>query len=116
MKTTRYHDLAFLETARDKVKSDKLKKRLNALLSDVYEQSKDAVLERARVQLVDLIKQKLLTDDEFKLAKIDQKIRKLRDKVQNYVRSPGFISKQLKTINKVSPKEAQIKHKKLQRK
>jgi hypothetical protein len=115
MKTTRYHDLAFLETARDKTDSEKLKRKLDALLIDVYEQSKDGFLEKARVKLEGLIKRKLTTTDKFENAKIDAQVKKLRERVEAYAKSPAYINRQLKKINKVSSKEAEVKYKKLTR-
>lgn len=89
MKNTRNNDLGVLEEARDQATSDNQKKHLQAILENVYEQSKDTFLEKMRVQLEDAIKR----GDHMEMERI-------RKKVQDYARSPVYIKETLKKIKK----------------
>lgn len=89
MTNTRNNDLGVLEEARDQAQTERGKKHIQAILENVYEQSKDPVLESMRVQLEDAIKR----GDHIKMAKI-------RKKVQDYAKSPAYMKNILKKVKK----------------
>jgi hypothetical protein len=91
MKNTRTNDLGMLEDARDNMPSLEGRMHLQAILENVYEQSKDPFLEKMRIQLTDAMKQ----NDHVKLNEI-------RTKIQGYAKSPTHIKNIAKKIHKAT--------------
>jgi len=96
MKNTRTYDLAELEQARDEAPTLDVRKNLTALLESVYEQSKDAQLEKYKKQLMNAIR-----------AGNMKEINRIRDGVIAYTSSTNFTRNLYGKMNRISNKTAE---------
>lgn len=84
---TRKLDLEIIDHSRELVKTEEGKRHRDALLALIYEQSKDAVLEKMRVQLMSAFK----NGDTEKVSEIEKKIKK-------YANTPAFRKKMAESV------------------
>lgn len=112
---TRNHDLAILESARDA--SDSAREHRTSLIESVYEQSKDPILEKMRLNLQHWIIKGLEAVPEGEFPTIRQKmdmaeaeinIERLEKQIKEYTSSEEFQVKIASKIAKTSETEAEI--------
>lgn len=116
MNTTRDIDLADIEEYRDSAQTKEQRDQREALLLNVWYQSKDVVLEASRRELESLLKQyfnAVEKDNLMQMSEYQLKIEKLRGKIQSYVSSDAYREKMAQMIQKYSHSEAEKMYKKL---
>lgn len=89
MKNTRSEDLDILDYARELMVTDKEKRAMNTNLAIAHFMSKDATLEKARIQLIDALKR-----GDIKL------INKLEKDVKRYANTQTFRKNLAQHVNK----------------
>jgi hypothetical protein len=94
---TREPDLDLLDEARRGAQTEWGKTHREALLAAVYEASKDAWLEKMRMQLIDALKY-------GELKRMDE----IRQKIQAYASTPSFRKRIAQKIAKISEREAGV--------
>lgn len=111
---TRNTDLAALETQRD-IAVDR--EHYQALLESVYEQSKDAFLERKRLELIEWLKKGFAavpeegtptTAQRQIMAEAEMNTERIEKEIKAYTATPEYQARLAAKIAKISSKEADL--------
>lgn len=107
---TRTDDIEKLDQSRQEVMSEEAARHREALLVNVYEQSKDVILERKRQQLTELLRRMFTEQDPIKQAKYRQRMDKIRQEVEDYVQSPSYKRNMAKKIEQAAGYDEALKY------